>query len=576
MMNIFRRVWSFADKRHSSFRKALLLSFLRSVFGVTQILAIILAVTVVSGEMEVMTGIKYIIGCTLIFVIGSFLTSYVEQTSTLETGFFMVGDKRVEVGNALRKFPLGFFNDQSSGRISASLTTTLAGVESGASMVMIGIVSGLFSAVSFCLFMLWYEFRIGILTGVGMVAYLLLVSYQMKLSRKQGPRLQEAQRNLAEAALTFLQGIKVTKAFSHKEGDKHLKEAIQKSCDENIGLTNRTMPSQFAAGICLAVFESLILIYSLYMSVNEKDLVKAIVLIIFSFMVYVSLNQAGSMLSMIGILDAGLREIEEIEKAEQLEQKKPEEIATDSEVVFEDVSFSYGENEVLHHISATMKPRSLTALIGPSGSGKTTLCQLIPRFRDVTKGRITIGGADIRHMKDEELMEKVSMVFQKVYLFEDTILNNIRFGKPDASLEEVRQAAKAARCDDFIMALPNGYDTVLEEGGNSLSGGEKQRISIARAMIKDAPIVILDEATSALDAENEHEILEAIDELTKNKTVIMIAHRIPSVQKADLIIALKDGRIVQQGSHEKLSKEKGLYQDFLRTRKEASLWQLNA
>ena len=329
MINIFRRVWNFADKRHASFRKALLLSFLRSVFGVTEILAIILAVKVVMGEMETVTGIKYIVGLTLIFVIGSFLTSYGEQTSTLETGFFMVGDKRVEVGNTLRKFPLGFFNDSSSGKLSASLTTTLAGVESGASMVMIGIVSGLFSAFSFCIFMFVYEWEIGILTGAGMLAYLLLVSYQMKQSRENGPRFQEAQRGLAEAALTFLQGIKVTKAFSQKEGDGHLKEAIQTSCDENIGLTNRTMPSQFAAGICLAFFESLILIDSLHISTQggSVDLVKAIVLIIFSFMVYVSLNQAGSMLSMIGILDAGILEIEEIEKAEKLEQEKPVEKA---------------------------------------------------------------------------------------------------------------------------------------------------------------------------------------------------------------------------------------------------------
>lgn len=238
------------------------------------------------------------------------------------------------------------------------------------------------------------------------------------------------------------------------------------------------------------------------------------------------------------------------------------------------VTFSYGENEVLHNISTTIKPQSFTAVIGPSGSGKTTLCQLIPRFRDVTAGNVRIGGADIRHMEMEELMKKVSMVFQKVYLFEDTILNNIRFGKPDATLEEVREAAKAARCDDFIMALPNGYDTMVEEGGSNLSGGEKQRISIARAMLKDAPIVILDEATSALDAENEHEILAAIDELTHNKTVIMIAHRIQSVQKADHIIAVDRGRIVQEGTHEELIQKKGLYADFIAARTEAVGWKL--
>ena len=266
--------------------------------------------------------------------------------------------------------------------------------------------------------------------------------------------------------------------------------------------------------------------------------------------------------------------MEEIEKAEQLPQHQPVESPVSNEIVFDHVSFSYGSREVLHDLSTTIAPQSLTALIGPSGSGKTSLCQLIPRFRDVNGGKITIGGADVRNMDYEDLMSRISMVFQKVYLFEDTVLNNIRFGRPEATLAEVRAAAKAARCDDFIMALPQGYDTVLREGGSSLSGGEKQRISIARAMLKDAPIIILDEATSALDAENEHEILAAIDELTKNKTVIMIAHRIKSVRQADHIIALKDGRIVQEGTHETLKDVPGLYADFLASRDQAASWKL--
>ena len=227
-------------------------------------------------------------------------------------------------------------------------------------------------------------------------------------------------------------------------------------------------------------------------------------------------------------------------------------------------------------ISTVIQPKSLTAIIGPSGSGKTTLCQLIPRFRDVSSGSITIGGADVRNIPAGELMGKISMVFQNVFLFEDTILNNIRFGKPDATLEEVRQAAVAARCDEFIMALPDGYSTMVTEGGSSLSGGEKQRISIARAILKNAPIIILDEATSALDAENEHEILAAIEELTKNKTVIMIAHRIPSIKRADHIIAIRDGHIVQEGTHEELYAENGLYADFIAARKQAAGWVLTA
>lgn len=238
------------------------------------------------------------------------------------------------------------------------------------------------------------------------------------------------------------------------------------------------------------------------------------------------------------------------------------------------VDFSYGEHKILKNISTTIKEKSLTVVIGPSGSGKTTLCQLIPRFYDIDAGKITIGGADISHMDYETLMSKISMVFQNVYLFEDTIMNNIRFGKPDATLEEVRAAAKAARCDDFISALPKGYDTLVEEGESNLSGGEKQRISIARAMIKDAEIIILNEATSALDGENEQKILAAIDELIKDKTVIMSAHRLKTVEKADKIIAIDNGKIVQEGTHNELASQDGLYRDFLNMRKKATGWQL--
>lgn len=576
MFHTFKRIWKFSENRHVNLIHALLLSFLHSAFGITQLLAIVFTMHVLFGNHEVKSAIVKIILLTLICILGNFFTSYFEQINTLKSGFFMVADQRVSIGNHLRKMPLGYFNDSSSGQICASLTTTLSNVETAAAMMMVGIVSGLFSTFSLFIFMLLYDWRIGLLSGIGMLTYLMIVNYQMKISKAHAPKLQRAQNELSKATLSFLQGIKVTKAFSFKKGDKGLKNAIFNSFDETIALTSKSMPSQFGAGFCIVIFESFLLLASLYFCYQPKstDPTKMIVLLIFSFMVYVSLNQAGSMLSMIGLLDSGLSEIEKIQNEEQLRQKMPMQEPSSNRIVFDHVSFSYGEKEVLHNISTVIEPNSFTALIGPSGSGKTTLCQLIPRFRDISAGKITIGGADICHMPDEELMKKISIVFQHVYLFEDTILNNIRFGKPEASLDEVRAAAKAAYCDDFIMALPQGYDTVLKEGGTNLSGGEKQRISIARAILKDSPIVILDEATSALDTENEHEILAAIDMLTKNKTVIMIAHRIKSVEKADHIIALKNGLITQEGTHNELKNIPGLYADFIASRKEAQLWEL--
>ena len=576
MIETLKKVWNFSERRHRSLLRALVFAFFRSAFGSTQLLAVILAMNVLTGNTQVKWSVLWIAALAVICMAANFITSYMEQISTMQTGFFMTGDKRVSLGNILRKLPLGFFTESSSGKITAALTTTLSGVENSAAMAMVGIVSGLFSALVFFLFILFYDWRIGLLSGMGIVVYLLVDNGQMKVSRKNAPALQEAQSRLSEAVLTFLQGIKVTKAFSFQLGDSRLKEAIRGSSDANIRLTNRSMPSQFAAHLVIAVFESIILFAALFFFFVTEDIsiMKTIVLMIFSFVVYSSLNQAGSMLSMIGILDTGLHDVETIENAEQLKCVEPAQKAESNEIVFDQVSFSYGEHEVLHRISTTISPQSFTAIIGPSGSGKTTLCQLIPRFRDVSSGKITIGGVDVRNMEYEELMKKISMVFQRVYLFEDTILNNIRFGKPDATFEEVRAAAKAARCDDFIMALPDGYETHVEEGGSSLSGGEKQRISIARAILKNAPVIILDEATSALDVENEHEILAAIDELTRNKTVIMIAHRIQSVQKADHIIAVENGRIVQEGTHEQLLKNPGLYTDFIDARQKASGWML--
>lgn len=577
MINSLSRIWKISKARHKNLIMALVFSFVRSGIGVTQLASILIAVQTLTGKTELRTGMFQVALLAVLCVAGSFAASYGEQCNGLEAGFFTVADQRVSVGRILRKVPLGFFSEASAGKISATLTTTLSGVESAATMVMVGIVSGLFNALVLVVFMLFYDWHIGVIAGIGMVIYLLLVRYQMQLSRRCAPDMQRAQTRLAEAAFTFLQGIKVTKAFCVKDGEKGLGQAVQGSCDANITLTRTSMPTQFAAGICIAVFESIILFAAVYsgMQTGEIDLAKTIVFIVFSFVAYASLNQAGSMLSMIGILDAGLTELETLQHAERLKCEVPEEVPVSNEIALQDVTFAYGEHEVLHHVSAVIKPNTMTALIGPSGSGKTTLCQLIARFRDVSSGKIMIGGADIRHMSDENLMEKISMVFQHVYLFEDTVFHNIQFGKPNASLEEVRAAARAACCDEFIMSLPQGYDTVLDEGGSSLSGGEKQRISIARAILKDSPIIILDEATSALDAENEYEICSALDALTKNKTVIMIAHRIQTVKKADHIIALRSGRIVQEGTHEELKSVPGLYADFLASREEAAHWQLN-
>ena len=576
MIRTIKTLWEFSEHQHKTFAITLIMSLVRAFIGVTQFMAIMLAVDVIINDAKVEPAITKIIILAVLCAAGSFATSYYEHSGSVAVGFYMTSDKRIGLGDFLKRLPLGFFSDNTSGEIVATLTTTLSGIETGAAMAMITTVSGIFSSFAMFVAVCFYEWHVGVITGIGMAVYLLTVDLQMKVSEKNAPFLQKAQSKLAAATLTFLQGIKVTKTFSVKEGNDELNEAIKGSEDANINLTNKTMPSQFLSRFVIAIFEIMIIACTLWQH-NEGNisLVKTIMLLVFSFVVYISLNQAGSVLSMIGLLDSGLKAIGEVEASEQMKWSDKPLPMGNNEISLESVSFSYGNNEVLHNVSATIKENSLTAIIGPSGSGKTTLCELIPRFHDIDSGSIKIGGVDIRDADYEELMRRISMVFQRVYLFEDTIYNNIAFGKPGASIDDVRAAAKAARCDEFIEALPNGYNTVLDEGGSSLSGGEKQRISIARAILKDSPIIIMDEATAALDAENEHEILAAIEALTQNKTVIMIAHRIKSIRNADHIIAIKDGRVIQDGNPNELSKQDGLYRDFLRSREEISGWTIN-
>lgn len=319
----------------------------------------------------------------------------------------------------------------------------------------------------------------------------------------------------------------------------------------------------------------LVIVEGLYFYLNgTMALSICLLMTVASFMLFSQLQSAGNTSALLRLLDVSIDKVNEIDKTPVMDEHgkpvKPE----NYNIVFDDVSFSYGEHQVLDHVSLTIPERTVTAIVGPSGAGKSTLCNLIARFWDVDGGKITIGGVDVRDYTLDSLLTNISEVFQKVYLFADTIENNIKFGNPAASHEEVVKAAQKACCHEFIMSLPDGYGTVIGEGGATLSGGEKQRISIARAILKDAPIIILDEATSSVDPENENLLMGAIAELTKNKTVIMIAHRLKTVRNADQIFVLSGGHIVQTGKHEDLIRQPGIYADFIGIRKKAIGWKL--
>ena len=307
---------------------------------------------------------------------------------------------------------------------------------------------------------------------------------------------------------------------------------------------------------------------------GAMTLPNALMTLIVSFMVFSQIRLFGMGISMLRMTAASIDRAVATEDMPRLDEKGRAISPEKHDIVFDHVSFSYEKKPILKDVSVTLRDRSTTAIVGPSGSGKTTFCNLIARFWDVDRGSIRIGGSDVRDYTLESLMDQISIVFQNVYLFADTIENNIKFGCPNATHAQVVEAAKKACCDDFIESLPKGYETVIGEGGASLSGGEKQRISIARAMLKDAPIVILDEATANVDPENEDRLQRAIEALTGGKTIIMIAHRLKTVKNADQILVIDHGEIVQQGRHETLINQKGIYADFVGSKRETVDWKL--
>lgn len=573
MFESIRSIWNFSLKRQHQLAKILLLSFIEGIFVMLKMIAIIFAVNAMFNRFLVDSYIYKIIILGIICIAGVFIFGYFTQLGSVSVGFEMAKDKRLYFGSFFKKLYLGFFNENSVGNINSTLTTSISHIEQVAPIILIHVIGGFLSAVSIVLGFVYYEWRVSIIVFAGAAVYLFVVNHQMKVSRREAPKRQLSQMKLTESVIEFIQGISVVKAFDVENKDERVKKGIDDSCLNNINLSEKSIPSSICAGLTIQLFEILIIVFAFFMwNIGEISPQKAINLFIMSFVIFQQVNQAGSVLSMIGILDSTLKKINSIESVKETKILSPAESMKSNEIEFKNVSFSYGNGEILRGISTTIKPNSLTAIVGPSGSGKTTFCKLIPRFYDVCKGEILIGGAKITNIPSEELMKKISIVFQNVYLFEDSILNNIRFAKPNADNDEVMEAAKKARCYDFIMALPDGFDTMVGEAGDTLSGGEKQRIAIARAILKDSPIVILDEFTNALDVENEHHILMAIDNLVGGKTVIIIAHRLETIRKADHIIVLDKGKIVQEGTHNELINKDGIYNSFISIRERANTW----
>ena len=578
MIGVLKKIWDFAGEEQGNIRKSMILGFFYAVFHMFQIAAIYVVVLALVGGSTDSAPAWQALGLLLASILGRAVLNRFSQLQQTHAGYFMVADKRISIGDKLKRVPMGYFNDQSLGELTGITTTVLDEVESTGPMVLVSILGGLINSAVMLLCVLFWDWRIGLLALAGMLVYLALLSGMEKQSAKIAPKRQRDEARLVEAVLEQLQGMSVIKSFNLTgKGDKRVRQALEDSRANNLAVEKLFTPYIWGQEMVLHLFSVLILAASVGLCLTgAMSLANALMAVIVSFLIFSQIQSAGSGVSALRLVGSSIDHANQVDDIPEMDQRGTAIRPESHEIVFDHVNFSYGSRPILKDVSLTIPDRTTTAIVGPSGSGKTTLCNLIARFWDVDGGRVTIGGRDVREYTLESLMEQVSMVFQRVYLFADTVENNIKFGCPDATHEQVVAAAKAACCHDFIMALPDGYDTVLGEGGGSLSGGEKQRISIARAMLKDAPIVILDEATASVDPENEAELQAAISSLTKGKTLILIAHRLKTVRNADQILVLNGGHIVQRGTHEELIAQPGLYADFVHVRAQANSWKLEA
>ncbi len=576
MIGVFRKIWDFAGTEQKNICNSILLGFVNAVFHAMQLWALFVVLSaLVEGSKSKETAFAAL-GIMLLSIAGKIVTQYVSQLQRTHAGYFMVAEKRVYIGNKLKVVPMGFFNQNSLGQLTAVATTTLSDVENAAPVVLVTSLGGFLSSLVFSLAIFLFDWRIGLIVAAGVVLFLYVVSLMEKRSRADIPKRQAAQATLVEKVLETIQGMSVVKAFDLDDAKgKKVDQAIDESCEKNSVLERAVNPYVAAQQIILNLCSAAILFASVSFYLDGTlSLVYCLMMIVSSFMVFEQLKTAGSSMANLRITESSISRANEIDSVPVMDDRGREIVPQTHNIQLEKVDFSYETRPVLQDVSLCIPDKTTTAIVGPSGSGKTTLCNLIARFWDVNGGRVSIGGHDVKDYTLDSLMANISMVFQNVYLFNDTIENNIKFGKPNATHDEVVAAAKKACCDDFIDALPDGYNTVVGEGGATLSGGEKQRLSIARAMLKDAPIVIFDEATANVDPENEDRLQAAIEALTRDKTIIMIAHRIKTVRHADQIVVLDGGRIVQRGTHDELLAQKGIYSDFVGMREKAIGWKL--
>ena len=576
MFTTLKRFFDFCDEvDRKKLYLAIGLGTVKAIFAALRISAIgVVVMGILDGNMTYKI-IWVAIAILAASVLGQLFINLKTTMLQTEAGYHSCANKRIEIAEHLRYLPMGYFNDNSLGHITSVTTNTMEALSDVATRVVMLTTQGILTTIVITTFVFCFDWRIGFILTIGVVIYALINAAMQKATRKGAPAQQKANRELFAAVIEFIQGIAEVKNYNLVSNRaKKLEAAIKAKQNGDTHLEFDVIPYITLQEIVIKLIGVVMCAASVYFYIGGSMSLLYCIMMISSFMIYESLDVMAGFSSLIRTVDICVSQAKEILTIPEMDIEGSDITPVNHDIELKKVTFAYENRMIINGVDLKIPEHTTTAIVGPSGGGKTTMTSLMARFWDVKSGEVLLGGKNVKEYSFDSLMRNFSFVFQRVYLFEDTIANNIRFGDPDAPMEKVIEAAKKARCHDFIMNLPDGYETVIGEGGASLSGGEKQRISIARAIMKDSPIIILDEATANVDPENEAELTKAIEELTKEKTIIMIAHRLKTVEHADQIIVIDGGKIVQQGKHNVLMQQDGIYRTFVTDRQKAASWKL--
>lgn len=577
MFEVLSKFFRFSGRENSSkFKRSIVLGLIEALASAMRIPAIMY---ILMGIIDKQPLGRYIAGSLGIMAVSIVVSVFCKMRSTVlqtEGGYDACAFKRIEIAEHLRYLPMGYFNANSIGEISSVTTNTMESLGDVATRVVMLTTQGILETAMIVLMILLFDWRIGLISAAGVVVFFGINSIMQKAGKKESERKVVCDTELVSQIMEYIQGISEVKSYNLIGAQtKRLNDANDACAKTNIKMELVFVPYHFLQNAVTKIIGAVIIGCSAYFYISGTlSVLYAIGMTISAFLLYSSLETAGNFSSLLHVVNVCVDKANAILALNTMDidgrDVKPE----NHDIVLSNVTFSYDKRKIINGISLSIPEKTTTAIVGPSGGGKSTLCNLIARFWDVDSGAVTLGGVNVKDYSMDSLMSNFAFVFQTVYLFADTIENNIKFGRPEATHEEVVKAAKKACCHEFISKLPDGYNTVIGEGGATLSGGEKQRISIARAIMKDAPVIILDEATANVDPENEKELVEAVDALTKEKTIIMIAHRLKTVRHADQIVVVDQGQIVQKGTHEELMQQEGIYRRFVDSREQAVSWKI--